>query len=156
MDVSSEMHRAFPVNRVPVGRVRRTEELRLQTDAHSRLIYRQSQNAIRGLPGGTARGPSQHLDAANHSINNLHGKLWRTEPLSIETQADLPGEPASGRWGQDAFDPQFLPGGNHSYPPLRAFYSKVVRQVGMFQEIQNQIRLDVRWQIFPGIINDWG
>jgi len=69
------------------------------------------------------------------------------------TQADLPGESASGRRGKCPLDTKFLSRGHHGDFFVPANHGKVIRKVRMFQIIQNQVGLNVTMYILFCIVN---
>jgi hypothetical protein len=62
MNVPGKMHRTFTVDRIPAGRVRRTEVLHFQADSDHGLIGRQAFDLGGCIPGGTAWRTPQHID----------------------------------------------------------------------------------------------
>ena len=98
VDLTSEMDRTFPMNRVPTRWVRCTEILGLQANAHHSLFFIKVHYSRCRIPSGPTRGSSQHFNAREPSVSDFDGEIWRPKELSIWPQADLPGKTASS-WG---------------------------------------------------------
>lgn len=143
--VTGEVHRTLTIDWIPSRGICSAEVLCLQANAHLRFFYGQSLYPLGGVPGCSARRTSVYLDAVNLAVRCLHNKLRRTKMFTILTQADLPGKSASGWGGQSPFYPKFLTRGYYGDVSSTAGNGKVVGEVWMFQEIQNEVSLNVGW-----------
>ena len=68
VNVTGEVDRTFPVDRIPSGRIGRTEILHLETDADDRFFRRQVDNPPGSLPGGPAGGTSNDTDGFESAV----------------------------------------------------------------------------------------
>ena len=140
--MAGEVDRAFPVNRVPSGRVGRAEILHFQTDAIDRFIRGQMDDSTGSLPGGPAGRSANHVDLLEPAVCDPGFEFRRSELISVPAQAVLPGKSASGRRGQGAFYSGLFPGSHYGYAVAATDNRQIVRQVRMTQKVQHDIRLD--------------
>ena len=121
MELPCKMDRTVSGDRVPGGRIRGTEKLNRESDAHHGIRRCESDDPAGRLPGRTAGRAANDLDIRDFSLDHRDGEFRRTKAFAIASQADLPGETASGRRGMDAISAVFLSRGHHRYPLLEAF-----------------------------------
>lgn len=152
MEIRGEVYGTFPVHGVPARRVRRAKKLGFQTQAHRGFFDGSPYDARRGLPGGTAGGSAKDRSLQDFSVGDFHDKFRRSETLSIKSQADLPGKCASGEWRNGAFDVILLSRGDHRNTFVPAQHGEVLRKIGMPQEIQHQVRLNIGGQILTCVV----
>lgn len=146
-----EVDGAFPVERVPAGRISLAEKLGLQTDSDHRFLHRRSDNAVGRLPTRAAGGPPDHFDGKDAAMAGGHRKFGGAESPTENPQADLPGKPASGGRG-DGSGPCF-PRGDHGNAQIGASDGEVGREIRMTKVIQGQVALDGSRQIRGRLID---
>ena len=108
MNFAGEVHRAFPVNRIPPGGIGCAEVLNLEPDSDDGFLRRQADDTPDSVPCGSAGGSPQDINTLYFSSRQPNRKLRRAELFSIPPQGHLPGEAASGRRCGNAFQKQFL------------------------------------------------
>lgn len=133
------MDRAFPVYRVPAGRIGGTVELGIETDFAHRIIDGMADQPSGRLPGRAAWGTAHHPDVRNFTILNLHLEFRGTEELAILAKANLPWKPTSGRWREEPSSGDFLAGGNERDFVFLAECREIGGKIAMPQEIERQI-----------------
>jgi hypothetical protein len=153
VDFSGDVEGTFPVYGIPIGRVGDTEELGFETDPDDGLSGRKAYDALDRFPGRPARGAPKDLNSLDACPGFFHPKDRRSKAVAVPSQADLPGQAASGGRCQDPPDVDFLPRGDDGDAFFGTETGKVVREIRVFQKIQDQIRTDILWKIFPGIVD---
>lgn len=108
MNFAGKVDRAFPMNRIPPGRIGRAEILNLEPDPDNGLLLRQADYTPDSVPGGSAGGSSKDVNTFYLAVGQPYRKLRSAELISIPPQGHLPGKPASGRRRGNTFHEQFL------------------------------------------------
>ena len=108
MHLTGKMDRTLTVDGVPSGRVRRAIKLDVQTDAPDGLFRRQPDDAQGRFPGRPAGCPPHHFNALDARVGYDGPKFGGSEVLSVCSQADLPGQAASGGGGKNPFKFDFF------------------------------------------------
>ena len=109
MDLRGQMNRAVAGYRIPARGVSRTEILGLQANACKRFIDRQIFYPGCRFPGCATGSPPSNPEAGNSALGQLNFEFGPAEFFSILTQTDLPGQAASCRWRERAFDRGLFP-----------------------------------------------
>jgi len=122
VELPCKMDGAVPGDGVPGGRICGTEKLNLQTEAHHSDRGCETDDPMRRLPCRPAWRAANHFNIRDFSVDHLDCEFRRTKAFTIASQADLPGEAASGWRGVDVRTAVFLAGGHHRYPLLEAFF----------------------------------
>lgn len=97
---------------VPACRIGNAEELGRQPNLFKSGRHRHALKPLGQGPGGAAGRPANHLQAPQLCLRHLDAKQGLTETLSVATQADRPGQGASGGRGQDRGQGGLFAGGN--------------------------------------------
>jgi hypothetical protein len=154
VNVAGKMDWTFTVNGIPSGRIGGTEELRFQADPDDGIRHGKAFNPFGGFPGGTAGGTPHHFDGCDAVIVHFNRKFRCPEPLSIFAQPDLPGKTASRRWGKNPFPIHFFPGGHYRDALSAAYLCQVVRKIGVFQKVENQIPFNFFRQVVSAVVDN--
>ena len=152
--MTGKMNRAFPVNRVPAGRVCTAEKLNFQAEACGCPHYITSDNFRCRFPGGTTGCTSSDGNLLDFTRGSLHIQFRCTELVSISSQAVLPGKTASGGGGDNMGGVMLLPGSHQGNFHFRTELCQVIGQVRVLQKIQHQVRFNFLRQKLPGIVDD--
>ena len=152
--MTGKVNRAFAVNRIPAGRIGRTEILHFQADAYHCFFRRQLGDAPGCFPGGAAGGPAHDDDLLKPAVDCGHLELGRPELLSVPAQAVLPGKPASSGRCQDTFHLGLFPGSHHRYAATAARSRQVMGQIRVTQKVENQIRFEFQRQVCRRVVYD--
>lgn len=142
VNMAGKVDRAFPMNRVPSGRIGRAEILHFKADASDRFFRGQMDDSAGSLPGGPAGSSANHFDLLEPAVCGPGLEFRRSELVSVPAQAVLPGKSASGRRGQGACHLGLFSGSHYGYAAAAADNRKIVRQIRVTQKIQHDIRFD--------------
>jgi len=154
MNIAGKVHGTLTINGIPSCRVGSAEKLGLKAHVHNRLIDRQSFHGFYGLPGCTAGRPSYHLNTDNLVVCDFDLEFRGSKPFSISPQAVLPGKSTSGGRCNRPFFLVFFTGCHDRNVFFMTLSGKVVRQIRVFEKIQDKVCGKVFRQIFGGVIND--
>ena len=129
--MTCKMDRALAMDRIPAGRIGRTEVLNFQADFYDCFIDRQTGDFQGRFPGSPARCTPHDGDLLNVVCNQTDLKLRGSEPYAIWAQAILPGKTASGRGRENQLTLQFFPRGHNGDVLSPAKSGQVMGQIGM-------------------------
>jgi hypothetical protein len=132
MDIAGEMNRAFTVDGIPAGRIGDAEKLGLKTDAHDRFLNFTADDLLARIPAGAAGCTPDDLYIADFAVFDNDSIFRCTKLFAVGFQADLPGQPASCRRGEDPFDAMLFARRHDGHAAFLAKQPQVMGQIRVF------------------------